>query len=329
LKSLPPRARTRTRKNAAAAFVAKKKPSPPGLNFFFDPKQNMPSLATKKPAPAAAPTSTAAASLSSSSFAIASAVGALPPPPTTTAVAAGSAPPASLVKWGPVLETPLGQDQDDQDQKGPPPTLLDRLLPPRRWRVAVAATAAPAAETTPTTTTPQLIVVREQRVSAEPATRADAVALARDLDARLLAEGARPKGLCPVRSRLHAQALDELVRQSATACAERGSLLLRVRDEHRETVRALEKVRAAAARFAVRQAAASEQRAAELERRASEAEARAAEAEGERDALALRCAQVEKEAGERLARLEAERRVEVAFLSRRCEGLERAAGAGG
>lgn len=274
----------------------------------------MPSLATKKPALAVAPTSTSATSLTSSSFAIASAVGALPPPPTPATAPAGSAPPPSLVKWGPVLETPLGQN--DEDQKEPPPTLLDRLLPPRRWRVAVAAAAAAP-------------VVREQRVSAEPATRADAVALARDLDARLLSEGARPKGLCPIRSRLHAEALDELIRQSATACAERGALLLRVRDEHRETVRALEKVRAAAARFAVRQAVASEQQVAELERRASEAELRAAEAGRERDAWAARCALAEREAGEKVARLEAERRAEVAFLSRRCEELERAAVVGG
>jgi hypothetical protein len=38
-------------------------------------------------------------------------------------------------------------------------------------------------------------------------------------------------GICPVREELYSQCFDELIRQITINCAERGLLLLRVRDE--------------------------------------------------------------------------------------------------
>lgn len=49
---------------------------------------------------------------------------------------------------------------------------------------------------------------------------------------------ARETGICPVREELYAQCFDEIIRQVTINCAERGLLLLRVRDEMRMTIAA-------------------------------------------------------------------------------------------
>ena len=49
---------------------------------------------------------------------------------------------------------------------------------------------------------------------------------------------ARETGICPVREELYAQCFDELIRQVTINCAERGLLLLRVRDEMRMSIAA-------------------------------------------------------------------------------------------
>ena len=49
---------------------------------------------------------------------------------------------------------------------------------------------------------------------------------------------ARETGICPVRRELYQQGFDELIRQVTIECAERGLLLLRVRDEINMTLAA-------------------------------------------------------------------------------------------
>lgn len=49
---------------------------------------------------------------------------------------------------------------------------------------------------------------------------------------------ARETGICPVRRELYTQCFDEIIRQVTINCAERGLLLLRVRDEMRMTIEA-------------------------------------------------------------------------------------------
>jgi dynein light intermediate chain len=75
-----------------------------------------------------------------------------------------------------------------------------------------------------------------QYVSHEQATRVDVSRLRETLDARLLQRQARYKGICPVREDLFQQAFDEIIRQVTLAEPERGLLLLRVRDECRNTI---------------------------------------------------------------------------------------------
>ena len=104
-----------------------------------------------------------------------------------------------------------------------------------------------------------------QYVSSTPATRLDVINLQEELDRKLQQRQARETGICPVREELYSQTFDELIRQVVMLhladgsailllvivaddvrydvqvtinCAERGLLLLRVRDEIRMTIAA-------------------------------------------------------------------------------------------
>lgn len=74
---------------------------------------------------------------------------------------------------------------------------------------------------------------RIQSVSATPATKQDVLDLQEKLDKRLQQRQARETGICPIREELYSQCFDELIRQITINCAERGLLLVRVRDEIR------------------------------------------------------------------------------------------------
>ena len=73
-------------------------------------------------------------------------------------------------------------------------------------------------------------------VSPTPATRVDVINLQDELDKRLQSRQARETGICPIREELYSQCFDELIRQITINCAERGFLLVRVRDEIKMTI---------------------------------------------------------------------------------------------
>ena len=73
-------------------------------------------------------------------------------------------------------------------------------------------------------------------VSPTPATKVDVINLQEELEKRLHARQARETGSCPMREELYAQCFDELIRQITINCAERGFLLVRVRDEIKMTI---------------------------------------------------------------------------------------------
>lgn len=77
-----------------------------------------------------------------------------------------------------------------------------------------------------------------QFVSNEPATRFDVRNLQDQFEQKLAASKARKTGICPVRMEIYSQCFDELIRQVTVDNAERGLLLLRVRDEVRMTTAA-------------------------------------------------------------------------------------------
>merc|ERR1719171_2253319 len=140
------------------------------------------------------------------------------------------------------------------DAKAPTQTedILNSILPPREW-----------------TEDGQLWI---QYVSSTPATRLDVINLQEQLDLKLQQRQARETGICPVREELYAQCFDELIRQITINCAERGLLLLRVRDELRMTVAAYQGLYESSVAYGMRKALRSEQLKAELEQKIVELE---------------------------------------------------------
>ncbi|KAJ1472447.1 axonemal dynein light chain-domain-containing protein [Baffinella frigidus] len=107
-----------------------------------------------------------------------------------------------IVAWNPTtgLEPTGGPPGKDDslalDKKGKAlqtDDILNAILPPREW-----------------TEDGELWV---QYVSAQPPTRADAIALGEKLDQRLQLRRARDTGICTIREELYAQTFDELIRQ--------------------------------------------------------------------------------------------------------------------
>eukprot|EP00439_Symbiodinium_sp_Y106_P079972 s1505_g18.t1 len=167
---------------------------------------------------------------------------------------------ASLVKYNtPILISTTGASKGKKDKDGSfrvlrkaekkkdaqpamsqTEDILNSILPPREW-----------------TQEDQLWV---QYVSSTPATRADVVNLQEDLDKWLQQRQARETGICPIREDLYSQCFDELIRQVTIICAERGLLLLRVRDEIRMTICAYQSLYESSIAFGMRKALQAEQR---------------------------------------------------------------------
>lgn len=123
--------------------------------------------------------------------------------------------------------------------------ILNSILPPREW-----------------TEDGQLWI---QYVSSTPATRLDVINLQEQLDNQLQARQARETGICPIREELYSQCFDELIRQITINCAERGLLLLRVRDEARMTISAYETLYESSIAYGVRKALVAEQKRIDLD----------------------------------------------------------------
>ncbi|CAF1470418.1 unnamed protein product [Adineta steineri] len=108
--------------------------------------------------------------------------------------------------------------------------ILDKILPPK---------------ITKDPNNPDLLYY--QRISPTPSTRLDVINLQEQLDMHLQQRQARETGICPVRRELFSQCFDELIRQVAINCAERGLLLLRlvhVEEDKRDLERQLKETKA-------------------------------------------------------------------------------------
>merc|ERR1711966_588751 len=121
--------------------------------------------------------------------------------------------------------------------------ILNSILPPREW-----------------TEDGQLWI---QYVSSTPATRLDVINLQEQLDLKLQQRQARETGICPIREELYAQCFDELIRQITIQCAERGFLLVRVRDEIKMTIQAYQTLYESSIAYGMRKALQAEQSKAE------------------------------------------------------------------
>lgn len=126
-----------------------------------------------------------------------------------------------------------------------------------------------------------------QYVSPTPATRVDVINLQEELENRLTSRQARETGICPIREELYAQCFDELIRQITINCAERGFLLVRVRDEIKMTILAYQTLYESAIAFGMRKALQSEQKKSDMSNRIKELETKCQELEKEVETLQL------------------------------------------
>uniref|UniRef100_A0A7S2C1N4 Uncharacterized protein n=1 Tax=Florenciella parvula TaxID=236787 RepID=A0A7S2C1N4_9STRA len=159
--------------------------------------------------------------------------------------------------------------------------ILNSILPPREW-----------------TEDGQLWV---QYVSSTPATRLDVINLQEQLDRKLQQRQARETGICPVREELYAQCFDELIRQITINCAERGLLLLRVRDEIRMTIAAYQTLYESSIAFGMRKALMAEYRKAEMEAKVKQLESEKEDLERQVSDLTLKLESVQKKEAEKRA----------------------------
>ncbi|XP_060937995.1 axonemal dynein light intermediate polypeptide 1-like [Limanda limanda] len=123
---------------------------------------------------------------------------------------------------------------------------LDTIFPPRTWMVGKQQWL--------------------QQVSSTPCTRKDVVRLKEMLDTNIQRRQARETGICPVRRELYAQCFDELIRQVTINCAERGRLLLQIRDEINMSFAAHETLYESSVGFGMRKALLAEQGKADTEK---------------------------------------------------------------
>jgi dynein light intermediate chain len=214
-------------------------------------------------------------------------------------------PPESLIKFEaplyvgdsgekPVAESKGGSAQIDE--------ILNSILPPREWQEESGTWMQYTAKT--------------------PATRLDVINLQEQMDTRLMDRQARETGICPVREDLYQQCFDELIRQVAINCPERGLLLLRVRDEIRMTIDAYKTLYESSVTFGVRKQLQAEQGMGEMEERISTLQNSKRDLENQVLELRNKVEVIEKRESERKALEEKKRKEEVDFLKYQGQHLD-------
>jgi dynein light intermediate chain, axonemal len=133
---------------------------------------------------------------------------------------------------------------------------------------------------------------------------------------------ARETGICPVREELYSQTFDELIRQVAINCSERGLLLLRVRDEIRMTISAYQTLYESSVAFGMRKALQAEQGKSDMEAKIKQLESEKKELERQVQDQKAKCEAIEKREAERRTLEEKKHNEEVAFLKRSHQQLK-------
>ncbi|XP_065600862.1 axonemal dynein light intermediate polypeptide 1 [Cyrtonyx montezumae] len=183
-----------------------------------------------------------------------------------------------------------------------PQEILNAILPPKSW-----------------SEDNQLWV---QEVSSAPSTRLDVVKLQEQLDLKLQQRQARETGICPVRRELYSQCFDELIRQTTINCAERGLLLLRVRDEIQMTIAAYQTLYKSSTAFGVRKALQAEQGKSDMEKRIEKLEEEKRELERQVNEEKAKCEAIEKREAEKQLLEEKKHAEEVQLLKRTNQQLK-------
>jgi len=204
----------------------------------------------------------------------------------------------SLVKYNnPLLLT----------SKHPPTTptedILNSILPPREWSFEGALWV--------------------QYVSSTPATRSDLLALEERLNQRLIQQQARETGVDPVREELYSQCFDELIRQVTIHCAERGLLLLRVRDQLRLVVNSYQLLYESAIAFGMRKSLRTQLLKAEQTVRIKQLESEVKSLHQQHSEWQSKMAEFNKNEQLRIAEMEAKHQEEVDYLKKHNAGLKK------
>eukprot|EP00300_Choanocystis_sp_HF-7_P014709 c18788_g1_i1.p1 GENE.c18788_g1_i1~~c18788_g1_i1.p1 ORF type:complete len:237 (+),score=65.57 c18788_g1_i1:90-800(+) len=155
-----------------------------------------------------------------------------------------------------------------------------------------------------------------QAVSSTPATRLDVLQLQEQLELKLQQRKARESGLDPGRRELYDQVFDELIRQVTINTAERGTLLLRVRDEIRLTMQAYQTLYESSVAFGMRKALQAEQGKSEMQSTIVHLEEENRELQRTVLELKSKMEAIEKRESDRRALDEKKHAEEVAFLKR-------------
>ena len=91
-------------------------------------------------------------------------------------------------------------------------------------------------------------------VSSAPGLAEDVQNLVKELDRRLQMSKARETGICPIRADLYAQCFNEIIRQITIDCAERGFLMIRLRNEFRSAIKAQQNLYESSIAYGMRKA---------------------------------------------------------------------------
>ncbi|XP_058246770.1 axonemal dynein light intermediate polypeptide 1 isoform X2 [Hemibagrus wyckioides] len=215
---------------------------------------------------------------------------------------ASSQHPASSTTTGPVPPPPKPKSPSSDAVNQQAEEILNAILPPREW-----------------TENNQLWV---QRVSSMPCTRTDVIHLQEELDLKLQQRQAKDTGICPVRRQLYTECFDELIRQVTINCAERGVLLLQVRNEIRMTIDAYQTLYESSVAFGMRKALQAKQGQSDMELKITDLENEKRELERQVNELKAKCEAIERRENERRQVEEKKHTEEIQFLKRTNQQLK-------
>ncbi|XP_051999432.1 axonemal dynein light intermediate polypeptide 1-like [Xyrauchen texanus] len=210
--------------------------------------------------------------------------------------------PQQMAVNGPVPPPPKPKCPPEDANKQQTEEILNAILPPKEW-----------------IEDSQLWV---QTVSSAPCTRMEVINLHKELDQKLQKKQARETGICPVRRELYSQCFDELIRQVTINCAERGLLLLQVRDEICMTIAAYQTLYKSSVAFGMRKALQGEQGKSDLENKILELESEKRNLERQVNEQKAKCEAIEKREAERQETEDKKHAEEVQFLKRTNQQLK-------
>ena len=162
-----------------------------------------------------------------------------------------------------------------------------------------------------------------QYVSPEPGTREKARDLFKALDEKIKEREAREKGICPVREELYSQCFDEIIRQVTIECPERGLLLLKVRDEIKNTISSYRTLYESAILFGIRKQLEAEVGKDKLRQEIDELERKKVELINQKIELDNKIKNFDKQIEERNKIENAKREEESLFLRQQNENLDK------